>query len=477
LEETIRTRRQRSRALRIALGACLVIAAAAASVPATAPQAGAAVRPPSVVVILTDDQRWDAIDKMPRLESLLARNGVTFTQAYVSNALCCPSRATLLSGRYSHSTGVYLNETPDEGGALLDDSNTVATWLDPTHETALIGKYMNAYEDEAALGNVPQGWDRWLSFVDPGYYNYDVNEDGVVRDVGKAPPDYSTSPLTRSAVSFIEDTNGPLFLWFAPFAPHAPATPAPGDGDAFNSLHDWRPPSYNERNMSDKPSWIADEPKLSAKERNGLDSLRKKTFRSLIGVDRAIERIIAALEATDRLDETMIVFTSDNGLLWGEHRWRTKNIGYEEAIHVPLVIRYDPLTRNLRKGQRVEDQLAVNTDLAPTLADLVDIPSPGVDGSSLIPVLEDAPVPGWRSDFLLEHQGFGRPFVPSFCGIHTETTSYMRFQDGDEELYMLTQDRYQMNNVASDLTFAPILNAARLRTQVLCNPEPPGFNF
>lgn len=445
--------------------------------PVAAPEAVAAVRPPSVVVILTDDQRWDTIDEMPQLRSLLMRPGVKFSHAYVSNALCCPSRATLLSGQYSHANGVYLNETPAEGGALLDDSNTVATWLNPTHDTALIGKYMNSYEDEARQGNVPQGWDRWLSFVKPAYYNYELNDDGTVRQIGNGPDDYSTSLLTRNAVSFIEDTNGPLFLWFAPYAPHDPATPAPGDRTGFGNLHRWRPPSYNEKNMNDKPSWIANEPKLTLQERDGIDELRQNVYRSLVSVDRAIQRIVKALEDTGRLDETMIVFMSDNGLLWGEHRWRTKNIGYDEAIRVPLIIRYDPITEGIADKARVEDRLAVNTDLAPTFAHLVDVPAPGVEGFSLIPLLREGAVPGWRSDFLLEHQGFGTPLVPSFCGVHTETTSYMRFSNGDEELYMLTKDRYQLDSVANDPNFAPILNTARTRTQALCNPEPPGFNF
>src|SRR5437764_7243859 len=235
---------------------------------------------PNIVLILTDDQRWDSLWAMPGVRHLLRARGVKFTNAYVSNPLCCPSRTSILTGKYSHSTGVYSNAPPHGGFPDFHDGSTVATWLsDAGYSTALIGKYLNHYSSKEAGTYVPPGWKRWVAFsrmqTDGGaYFNYQLNVDGRLRDYGDAPRAYSTDVLARQAAGFINSTPGPLFLYFAPSAPHAPAIPAPQYSHAFPGLQRWRPPSYNEAKTSDKPEWLRALPRLNATRRAVLDRFR-----------------------------------------------------------------------------------------------------------------------------------------------------------------------------------------------------------
>src|SRR5919108_68254 len=172
---------------------------------------------PSIVVILSDDQRWNTLPQMPNVERLLVRHGVDFANGFVVNSLCCPSRVSILTGQYSHSTGVYTDSLPDGGFQKFHDSSTLATWLhDAGYRTALIGKYLNEYRGTY----VPPGWDRWFSFQQNPhgyYYDYSVNDGGTIRQYGTAPAAYSTDVLTRQAVSFIHEERGPLFLYFSPY--------------------------------------------------------------------------------------------------------------------------------------------------------------------------------------------------------------------------------------------------------------------
>ena len=200
--------------------------------------------------------------------------------------------------------------------------------------------------------------------------------------------------LARQAAGFINSTPGPLFLYFAPSAPHAPAIPAPQYSHAFPGLQRWRPPSYNEAKTSDKPEWLRALPRLNATRRAVLDRFRLDQYRSLLSVDAAVRDIVRALRQTGRLHNTMIVFMSDNGYLWGEHRWRSKVVPYEESVRVPVVVRYDPITAVARRAR----QQVLNIDLAPTFAALAGTSAPGAEGRSLLPLLPGlgAPVPPAR---------------------------------------------------------------------------------
>jgi N-acetylglucosamine-6-sulfatase len=431
----------------------------------------APVRPPNIVLILTDDQRWDSLWAMPNVQSLLVDHGVRFDNAFVSNARCCPSRTSILTGDYSHTTGVYTNGAPNGGFQAFDDSSTAATWLhDAGYRTALIGKYLNEYKDTTY---VPPGWDRWFAFEGPAYYDYTMNDDGSFVSYGHDPADYSTDVLAQQAVDFIHRGSSPFFLYFAPFAPHAPAKPAPQDATAFSDLAKWRPPSYNEQDVSDKPAAIRDLPLLDASARQDISSLRRRQYRSLQAVDRAVGALVGELDAMHSLDNTLIVFMSDNGLAWGEHRWSGKQVPYEESIRVPLVIRYDPLT----SVPRVDDRMVANVDLSPTWAELAGAAAPSMEGQSLMPLLDGTDVP-WRTDLLLEHMHSVEPdSPPTYCGLRGENDLYVAYGTGEEELYDLSTDPYELVNRAGDPEMLPTLEAMRLRLGALCNPAPRGLRL
>jgi arylsulfatase A-like enzyme len=375
-------------------------------------------------VILTDDQRWDTLDAMPSVQSELVQHGATFANAFVSNSLCCPSRASILTGLYSHSTGVWRNQPPFGGWSSFDDTSTIATRLQAAgYKTGLFGKYFNGYEDAALAGYVPPGWDRWVAFPRATFYDYGLSLDGALQTYGNSPADYSTDVLAAETTSFIRSTTGPMFAYFAPYAPHNPATPGPTHQNDFSGLAPWRPPSYDEKNMSDKPGWAQTLKPWNASKRAHKDAFRIDQYRSLQSVDEAVGQIVQALADTGRLSNTMIVFMSDNGLSWGEHRWGTKRVAYEEAIRIPMVIRYDPTTT----VARIEDRIALNIDLAPTIFELAGITGATVDGQSLLPLLSNASA-SWRHDFLLEHLEKANDRVPTYCGVRTERYTYVYYR-------------------------------------------------
>lgn len=445
---------------------------------------GQATPRPNFVVILTDDQRWDTLAPMPHVQADLVDKGVHFANAFNVNPWCCPSRASFLTGQYSHSTDVYRNFPPHGSVSSFDDSSTVATWLhDAGYRTALMGKYLNGYKG-AMSSYVPPGWDRWVAvssgFSGGAYYDYTLSFGGTNQSFGSAPSDYSTDVLASQADAFIRNTASgqPLFLFFTPYAPHGPSTPAPRHADAFSDLPQWRPTSYNESNISDKPAYIRNRPMLD--EATNPDALRRDMYRSLLSVDDAVGRIVDALRDTGRLDNTVVVFASDNGYLWGEHRWTDtgklwagKIVPYEESIRIPLIVRYDPLTSAARK----DTHLVTNLDLAPTVASLADIPAPGIEGHSLIPHLT-SPDTSTRDDFLIEHlrDETARDIVPTYCAVRNKRHIYIYYSTGERELYDLRNDPHQLQNLKG-ASFASTRAALHARLKELCVPPPPGLTL
>jgi arylsulfatase A-like enzyme len=427
-------------------------------------------RQPSIVLILTDDQRADTMFAMPITRRLLGGHGITYRNAFVVNSICCPSRASILTGQYSHTTGVWSNRPRYGGFAAFSDKETIATRLQESgYTTGHVGKYLNGYYGTY----VPPGWDRWYAFSGKGpyrqrelYYDFFTNEDGRLDTVGHDFDDYSTDVLAERAIEFIHDTRGPLFLQFAPTAPHIPATPAEEDESKFQDLPPWRPPGYNEPDVSDKPKWVRDLRKLGP---NVIPTIRRRQLQSLQPVDRAVEGIVEALRETGRLDNTLIVFTSDNGYAWGEHRWKNKQTPYEHDIRVPMIVRYDRLIEEAR----TDDHFVLNVDLAPTFAALAGVPLPRADGRSLIPLF-GKPFLQWRTDFLIEHrEDEGELRVPSYCGIRNTRFTYVRYFTLEEELYDLVRDPYQLNNVVRDRRYSEALAELRDRNRALCDPPPP----
>ena len=426
--------------------------------------------PPSIVLILTDDQRFDTIAAMPKLQADLVRHGVTFANGFVSDPLCCPSRSTILTGQYSSQTGVWGNTDPYGGFKKFRDRTTVATWLRAKgYHTALFGKYLNGYERTTYI---PPGWQQWDAIDGAAspynlYYKYALNENGHLVHYGNSADDYSTNVLASKATDYIRKTSGPLFVYFAPYGPHTPTEPAPDDTDAPVTLPFPRRPSYDEADVSDKPAWLRSHASLGPTQIAYTHAEWDKEIRTDLSIDRAVDQIVQALDDTGRLHRTLIVFMSDNGFMLGEHRFINKVAPYEESIRVPFVVRYDPLVRT----PRTDRHLVVNIDLAPTFAAVAGTDAPAAAGMDLLPLLA-SPAASWRDRFLIESKNLAG--VPAYCGIRSTGYAYIRYvQTGEQELYDLSTDPYELTNVASDPRSTKVMAGLRAEEGRLCRPPPP----
>lgn len=400
---------------------------------------------PNIVLVLTDDQSLESVSRMPFVSG--RQDWVRFDNAFLNVALCCPSRASILTGQYSHHTGVESNVD----GAAFRDGSTVATWLDGAgYRTGYIGKYLNNYP--WGRGNVvPPGWDDWHAFVGgAAYFNYQINDNGTMTRKGSRPVDYSTDVLANKAQKFIARGRSPFFLVVAPNAPHGPRTPAPRHRGAFAGDDLPVPASFNEADVSDKPRWVQE---LAPRDAEEMDVLRRRQYRTLLAVDDLVRRVFSALEQQGVLDDTVVAFMSDNGYSFGEHRYEKKVCPYEECVRTPLLVRYPG-----QPGRRVS-ALAQNVDLAPTFADLAGVqPGGPVDGRSLVPLLRGQSEP-WRTGVLLRWAGPvpGAPAdpetgeaIPAFWAIRTARYKYVELATGETELYDLRSDPHELTNRARD---------------------------
>jgi N-acetylglucosamine-6-sulfatase len=435
-----------------ALGLSLAVLLASAFAPShrTSPD-----RRPNLVLILTDDQSADSLPHdppvMPQLQAMVqdpTDHWVAFPNAFLNTPLCCPSRASILTGRYSNHTGVRTNFD----GRKLDESSTVATWLHGAgYYTGLIGKYVNGYP--YGVGRyVPPGWDRWLAKEqgrqETAYYRYTLIDQGFSVYHGDGPANYSTTVLQSAADSFIASapTDRPFFLELATSAPHRPFTPAPQDLGAYGSMSLRGPPSLGERDVSDKPAWVQTLPPLGYSGRAAVDAMRRESFESLLSVDRLVASVIGALRDRGALENTVVLYMTDNGFSFGEHRWVGKTCEYEECIRTPFVVRFPSAVSH------VDPHLVSNVDLAPTLAELAGVrPPTPVDGQSLVPLLRgDAAVP-WRTDVLSEYVGDRK--VSPWWEVRTANFAYVELETGERELYDLTgvlgpADPFELDNRA-----------------------------
>jgi arylsulfatase A-like enzyme len=457
--------------------------------PSSAPPVG--TTPPNIVLIVTDDLDARSAACLPNVQSILADEGVTFANFFVTTPLCCPSRASILRGQYAHNHGV-LGNTGDAGGypaffRLGDEESTAATWLqDAGYRTALFGKYLNRYPKGATTTRVPPGWDEWAAFVssaedDEGasyYTDYTLNEDGTLVAYGDAPSDYSTDVLSAKATDFVTRTAAsgqPFFLYLAPYAPHGPAQPALRDAAAFADAGAPRVPSFDEAEVGDKPAWVRDLPQLSAEQLALIDARYQRRLRSLLAVDAMVAALVETLRDTGALENTYVVFTSDNGYHLGEHRLALgKSTPYDESIRVPLIVRGPGVSAGA-----VVDELALNIDLAPTFAALAGATPPDfVDGRSLTPLLRGEQPGEWREGFLIERRdksgadGWATPEpalpetppealvfpngergvttadAPPYLALRTSRYLYVEYADGGRELYDLLIDPYELENLA-----------------------------
>jgi arylsulfatase A-like enzyme len=435
----------------------------------------AAAPPPNIVFILADDQRWDTIDKthsvdgatpvMQNVTNLLVEKGILFQNHFVTTALCAPSRSSILAGKYAHTTGVHSNGPPDGGVLAFDDSSTVAVWLKAAgYRTGIFGKYLNGY-NQIAPYQAP-GWDEWHVFKAPGYFNYDLIENGVDVPYGSAETDYSADVLRDKVVDFVTTSRQPFFVEFTPYNPHAPATPAPRHVGSFSGVPPWRPPNYAETDASDKPAWVQSIV-WTQQDQQSTDAFRQKQLECLQSLDEAVAAIVQALAARGVLNRTLILYSADNGYSWGSHRWKPKQCEYEECMRDPLIVRYAPLIPRARKEKRI----TLNIDFAQTFAQLAGAtPDPGVEGTSLVPLLDNSAT-SWRSDLLNEHWDGKIPDFAQVRGLFTKpgktphTWKYVELATDEKELYNEDSDPFELANGAglSGNAGLTAIMAARLR--------------
>ena len=432
---------------------------------------------PNVLVIETDDQTVESMRVMPNVQRHLARKGATFTNSFVNFALCCPSRAGLLTGQYGHNNGILGNQPPSGGYDKLDHSNVLPVWLQQAgYRTIHLGKYLNGYDINEDRTSVPQGWSEWHGSLDPTtyrFYNYTLNENGTLVTYGanRDPRFYQTDFYARRASELIEreaGEPGPFFMWTAFLAPHSggPRTsddpdnqgtpdPAPRHRNAFRNEPLPRPPSFNEADVSDKPRGIRNRNRIGANRIAGIRENYRQRLESLLSVDDAVLSVLTALRESDQLDNTVVVFTSDNGFFHGEHRVPSgKVLPYEPSIRVPLVVRGPGVPRGLRL-----DQLVSNIDVTATVVDYADARAGReMDGRSLRKLFGDDDLEFGR-DLLVEGPGQGEANTPSFSAIRTHRFVYVEYRTGDRELYDLAADPYQLQSRHTDPRYAGLRGA------------------
>jgi len=411
-----------------------------------------------VLVIMTDDQTAESLRVMSRTRELIGDRGVEFSRSFVNYALCCPSRATLLTGQYAHNHGVLSNQLPSGGYTRLDRSNWLPGWLQAFgYHTVHVGKFLNGYGTSNPT-EVPPGWSEWYGTVDPSTYrfwNYTVNENGTLVTYGADgdPGFYSTDFFSRRAaetVTRLTPSEQPFFLSVAYLAPHGgqPREPddppnlgtpavAPRHRDAFVAEPFPYSAAFNEADVSDKPRRISGRRLLPAARIAAIQENYRQRLESLLAVDEGVWLILDALFRSGEIDNTLVVFTSDNGFFHGEHRIGTgKTLPYEPALRVPLLMRGPGIPAGLRLNQ-----LVTNADLAQTIVDAADVtPGRTQDGRSLLRLTKD---PGlwWGRELLIE--GGDRNGL-TFAGVRNYRYSYVEYGTGERELYDLRSDPGQL---------------------------------
>jgi len=425
---------------------------------------------PNFVFILVDDLRYNALGctghpfvKTPHIDRL-AREGMNFVNTFVTTPLCSPSRASFLTGQYVRTHGILDNTNRSEASHKLITFPKLLR--EAGYETAYVGKWH--------MGNDPTprpGFDRWVSFPGQGQYiDPQMNVDGnKIQAKG-----YMTDLLNRYAVDFIRQPHAkPFCLYLAHKAVHGPFTPADRHKDLYAGLSIVRKPSAKDT-LEGKPALRRTLPEASRAQQVGPgqrpggpdDQTILNQLRCISAIDEGVGEIYEALKATGQLDNTLIVFTSDNGYLWGEHGLGDKRAFYEESIRIPMVARYPKLIRpgSVAKG------MVLNIDIAPTFLELAKVPVPGwMQGRSLVPVMAGKAA-GWRQSFLGEYyQEKQFPRIPTWEGVRTKRYKYTHYVDlaDADELYDLKKDPYEMKNLVNDPSARAVLKQMQAELEKL----------
>ena len=425
----------------------------------------------NLIVVMTDDQTRASFtsEVMPKTVRFFSRHGTVFEQAIAAPPLCCPARAAFLAGRYAHNTGVVDNAIGYR--SMRERRATFPLALERSgYRTGLFGKFLHAYEEVGGAAPAP-GFTRWLAtYGYADYFNFEVSDDGALRRVA----DYSTDYFTENAISFARDAardGEPFFAWLAYNAPHTvePAHPPPCDGTAaqppsaaayepFAGATLPQPASFNEADVADKPQ--LDAPRLGARKLDVLERQWRCSLAAMRRVDEQVGRLIEFLRRSGELERTVLVYLSDNGFYWGEHRLENdKRLPLEPALRIPFAVSVG--------GERGDsaatdvDELVSQVDLAPTLLDYAHVEgcaqngscSP-FDGRSLRPLLEGTEA-GWPEDraipLLLDDAWTYRALrTPSELLLQLDATRTESFEPPAVELYDLDADPDQLTNLAAD---------------------------
>ena len=437
---------------------------------------------PNIVFILIDDLRWDEVDypfvQFPALQRI-AREGVRFRNAFVTTPLCSPSRACFLTGQYAHKHGIIDNTDRSPR------SHELVTFLrllhDVGYETAFIGKWHMGVDD-----NARPGIDHWVSMKGQGrYHDPELNVNGE-RSVF---PGYFTDILNRFAVDFLKQEHAKPFVLYVSHKSVHPDLTQYADGSVSDQSADKFIPAdrhkalFHEGNIPRRPSYglppegkpalerkIADLPPLGPGTVTSDESIRNR-LRMLVSADEGVGAMLDVLEQQGQLENTLIVFTSDEGYFYGEHGLSTeRRLAYEESARIPLYMRV-PRSITLGHGPGVRpgsvlDPYVVSIDMAPTFLEMAGAPpSLDMDGRSLVPLLRGDKVK-WRSSFLIEYfsdKVFPRVQNMGYQSVRTDRWSYIHYVDleGMDELYDLHADPYQMKNLIDEPSAQPTLRRLR----------------
>jgi N-acetylglucosamine-6-sulfatase len=434
---------------------------------------------PNIVVVMTDDQTVESMRVMANVNTLLARQGTTFANNFASFPLCCPSRATFLTGQYGHNHTIMGNGAPAGGYDKLapTHANALPAWLQQAgYHTVHVGKYLNGYGRRNPTA-VPPGWSEWYGSTDPStyrFYNYRLNENGRLVVYGTGAANYQADVYNRKTTELVRRLAAqpkPFFLSVAFLAPHsggprdsddpsnhATPSPAPRHRNAFANQPLPVPPSLNEADVSDKPAAIRSRPVLSTARLNAIREGYQQRLESLLAVDEAVRDLISTLSATNTLAKTYVIFTADNGFFHGEHRVPSgKVLVYEPSVRVPLIIRGPGIPRGVTRTN-----LAANVDLASTILDAAGARAARrLDGVSLLRFARDRLRRSGR-DILLE--------TTTYSAIRTPRHVFVQHSTGEQELYDLVADPHQLTSLHADARYVALKNelARRLTTLRSC---------
>jgi N-acetylglucosamine-6-sulfatase len=428
---------------------------------------------PNIVFVMTDDQPIkDTMVAMPKIRERVRDRGMALPNSYVSQSLCCPSRASILRSQYPHNTGVMRNGPPDGGvqtfRATGQEDNIVAHWLQRQgYSTALIGKYMNGYD----ASYKPPGWSYWYAKADASTSGQKANENGHVINFAGVPGNWGDR-FKKKTIGYLDRktdqaSDGPFALFFWTGQPHLQANDyAERYAKMYPHVSLDLKPSFDEGDVSDKPAWVRNLGRIGDHDRDQLEQWRRNQLRSVRQVDDTVGAMLDLLKKRGELDNTYVVFTTDNSTHMGEHRWfgdhGAKDTAYEEAANVPMFVRGP----GIRAGS-TSSELVLNNDLAPTFVQIAGGTPPSfVDGRSLLPVWRGNN-PTWRTAIMNERPIRDINSIPPYHALITQRYTYVEYETGEKELYDRKDDPYELRSKHDGIAYADTTAAFSLRLRAL----------